>query len=156
MLRMISSTITSWGKVDLGRFTRILSNGREIAVKRLSQNSGQGDMEFNNVVLLLDKLQHMNLVRLLGFCLEGMEKILIYEFVHNASLDHSLFDQTRRSYLDWEKRYKIVGGITRGILHLYEESRLMIIHDDLKPSNVLLDGAMNPKIADFGMARLFG
>ncbi|KAF9589560.1 hypothetical protein IFM89_025686 [Coptis chinensis] len=161
-----------FGSVYKLKFTQgRLLDGREIAVKRLSRNSDQGVTEFKNEALLVVKLQHRNLVKLLGFCLEEDEKLLIYEFVPNASLDHFIFglarnflinyfslsslDPIKCTYLDWERRYQIIGGIARGLLYLHEDSRHRIVHRDLKAGNILLDAKMIPKIADFGMARLF-
>ncbi|CAL9037664.1 unnamed protein product, partial [Musa banksii] len=161
ILLLATNNFSESNKLGKGGFGIVyrgsLSGGQEIAVKRLVRGSGQGWEEFKNEVILIAQLQHRNLVRLLGCCIHGEEKLLVYEYMPNKSLDFLLFaDPTQKTKLDWGKRFNIIKGIARALLYLHQDSRLRIIHRDLKASNVLLDEEMNPKVSDFGLARTFG
>ncbi|XP_078444553.1 cysteine-rich receptor-like protein kinase 43 [Wolffia australiana] len=148
-----------FGSVYKGR----LEDGREIAVKKLSRGSKQGCKEFMNEAILLSQVQHKNVVNLYGYCAatassgdeSRSEKLLVYEFVPHESLDKLLFRAEKQRMLDWKKRMDIIAGVAKGLLYLHEDAHTTIIHRDIKASNVLLDSRWSPKIADFGMARLF-
>ncbi|XLR46399.1 receptor-like serine/threonine-protein kinase SD1-8 [Arachis hypogaea] len=158
-LMMATNNFSQDNKLGEGGFGSVyrgrLIEGQEIAVKRLSENSGQGINEFKNEIKLIAKLQHRNLVRLLGCCIEKNEKMVVYEYMKNRGLDSILFDKSKNLLLYWERRFNIIYGIAKGLLYLHQDSRFRIIHRNLKISNILLDIEMNPKISDFGMARIF-
>ncbi|XBH76140.1 hypothetical protein VPH35_102832 [Triticum aestivum] len=148
----------TFGCVYKGR----LHDGLEAAIKRrsevprsLSQLDFQ-NLEFSNEVCFLTELQHTNIAKLLGCCIHGTERLLVYEYMANGSFDTFIFGaRTKRAYLDWPTRSKIMKGVAEGLLYLHKQCGLYIIHGDLKPSNILLDSDMNPKISDFGMARMY-
>ncbi|KAB1221472.1 hypothetical protein CJ030_MR2G028847 [Morella rubra] len=133
----------------------ILLDGTIIAVKKLSSRSNQGNREFVNEIGMISALQHPNVVRLYGCCVEGNQLLLVYEYMENNSLARTLFGpEEHRLNLDWPRRQKICVGIARGLAFLHEESALRIVHRDIKTTNILLDGELNPKISDFGLAKL--
>ncbi|PNY15374.1 putative LRR receptor-like protein kinase [Trifolium pratense] len=132
-----------------------LSNGTLIAVKQLSSKSKQGNREFLNEIGMISALQHPYLVKLHGCCVEGDQLLLIYEYLENNSLARALFGpEEHQIKLDWSTRQKICVGIARGLAYLHEESRLKVVHRDIKATNVLLDTDLVPKISDFGLAKL--
>ncbi|WZY84971.1 hypothetical protein YC2023_031355 [Brassica napus] len=161
IIEVATNNFSERNKIGRGGFGDVfkgtlMPGGREVAVKRLSRTSEQGEKEFKNEVIVIAKLQHGNLVRLLGYSVKGEERVLVYEFVPNKSLDSFLSDPLKQAQLSWTKRFNIIKGIARGILYLHQDSRPKIIHRDLKADNILLEADMNPKISDFGTARIFG
>ncbi|KAG1348057.1 putative LRR receptor-like serine/threonine-protein kinase [Cocos nucifera] len=131
-----------------------LSDGRIVAVKQLSVSSRQGKRQFMTEIAIISAVQHRNLVKLHGCCIEGGKRLLVYEFLENKSLDQALFGE-KNWHLDWPTRFEICLGTARGLAYLHEESRVRIIHRDVKASNILLDADLNPKISDFGLAKLY-
>ncbi|KAG2631435.1 hypothetical protein PVAP13_2NG031300 [Panicum virgatum] len=128
----------------------------EIAVKKVSHDSKQGVKEFIAEVVSIGRLQHRNLVHLLGYCRRKGELLLVYEYMSNGSLDKHLYDASDDvPILDWDKRFMIIKGIAAGLLYLHEEWEKVIIHRDIKASNVLLDKDMDGRLGDFGLARLY-
>ncbi|KAF3790527.1 L-type lectin-domain containing receptor kinase S-4 [Nymphaea thermarum] len=134
----------------------VLPGTREqVAVKRVSHNAKQGLREFVAEVASLGRLRHRNLVHLQGWCRRREELLLVYEFMPNGSLDSFLFDDSNARNLGWEERFNILKGIASGLLYLHEGWEQVVVHRDVKASNVLLDGEMNGRLGDFGLARLY-
>ncbi|KAI3936642.1 hypothetical protein MKX01_028159, partial [Papaver californicum] len=133
-----------------------LRDGRAVAVKKLSLKSEQGEPEFLGEVRMITSIQHKNLVRLLGCCSDGSQRLLVYEYMTKGSLDSVLFGPRKvEHFLNWTMRYQIILGIARGLQYLHEESHIRIVHRDIKASNILLGERFQPKIGDFGLARFF-
>ncbi|KAH7373455.1 hypothetical protein KP509_17G057100 [Ceratopteris richardii] len=135
----------------------ILLDGQELAIKRLKTGNEAQTKEFLNEVNLIRSVQHRNLIKLLGCCVEDSQKILVYEYLPNQSLDGFLFGEAqKKTLLSWRTRCEIILGMAKGVAYLHEESHFRIIHRDIKASNILLDNHLRPVIADFGIARLAG
>ncbi|KAK7305766.1 hypothetical protein VNO77_43677 [Canavalia gladiata] len=145
--------------VGFGGFGRVYkgvlpNSNTEIAVKRISHESKQGMQEFVSEISTIGRLRHRNLVQLLGWCRRHNDLLLVYDFMQNGSLDKYLFDQPTGK-LSWEQRFKIIKGVASGLVYLHEEWEQTVIHRDVKAGNVLLDGEMNGRLGDFGLAKLY-
>ncbi|KAL8509712.1 hypothetical protein ACS0TY_016795 [Phlomoides rotata] len=141
-----------FGPVYMGK----LGDGRAVGVKQLSVKSHQGKAQFLAEIATISAVQHRNLVKLYGCCIEGDKRLLVYEYLENKSLDQLLFGTgTKNLHLDWGTRYNICMGVSRGLAYLHEESRPRVVHRDVKASNILLDSDLTPKISDFGLAKLY-
>ncbi|KAI8560559.1 hypothetical protein RHMOL_Rhmol04G0267100 [Rhododendron molle] len=143
------------GSGGFGRVYRgILPTSKiEVAVKRLSHESGQGMNEFVAEIVSIGRLRHRNLVQLLGYCRRKGELLLVYDYMPNGSLDKLLYDQPSFT-LNWQQRFRVIKGVASGLFYLHEEWEQVVVHRDVKPSNVLLDGELNGRLGDFGLARL--
>ncbi|KAF8397436.1 hypothetical protein HHK36_016353 [Tetracentron sinense] len=125
----------------------------QVAVKRVSHESKQGMREFVAEIATIGRLRHPNLVRLLGYCRQKEELLLVYDFMPNSSLDKFLFNQPK-SILNWDQRFRIIKDVASGLVYLHEEWVQVVVHRDIKASNVLLDSELNGRLGDFGLARL--
>ncbi|KAL5726489.1 hypothetical protein ACHQM5_009530 [Ranunculus cassubicifolius] len=142
-----------YGEVYKGK----LSDGRLVAVKLLKRDKGSGE-EFISEVATISRTSHVNIVSLLGFCFEETKKALVYEFMENGSLEKFIYDHKTseaRSHLGWEALFQIAIGVARGLEYLHRGCNTLILHFDIKPHNILLDHGFNPKISDFGLAKLY-
>ncbi|CAN0921625.1 Probable LRR receptor-like serine/threonine-protein kinase At1g53440 [Linum grandiflorum] len=158
-IKLATNNFNAANKIGEGGFgpvyKGILTDGGVVAVKQLSAKSMQGNREFVNEIGMISALQHPNLVKLFGCCMEGNQLLLVYEYLENNSLARALFGtEEQKLQLDWKTRRSILLGIAKGLTYLHEESRLKIVHRDIKATNVLLDKNLNAKISDFGLAKL--
>ncbi|XP_060670412.1 probable LRR receptor-like serine/threonine-protein kinase At1g56130 isoform X1 [Ziziphus jujuba] len=157
-LKTATDDFNSVNKLGEGGFGPVykgkLDDGRVIAAKQLSVTSHQGKNQFVTEIATISSVQHRNLVKLYGCCIESNKQLLVYEYLENKSLDRALFGN-KSLELNWLARYDICMGIARDLAYLHEESRLRVVHRDVKASNILLDSDLNPKISDFGLARLY-
>ncbi|XP_047249367.1 probable LRR receptor-like serine/threonine-protein kinase At1g56140 isoform X2 [Capsicum annuum] len=157
-LRAATGDFSSSNKLGEGGFGPVykgtLEDERVVAVKQLSVASHQGKSQFVAEIATISAVQHRNLVKLYGCCIEGDRRLLVYEYLENKSLDQALFEKGSL-YLDWPTRFQICLGVAKGLAYLHEESRVRIVHRDVKASNILLDADLNPKISDFGLAKLY-
>ncbi|KAL1802968.1 hypothetical protein ACET3Z_031615 [Daucus carota] len=131
----------------------IVKNGNIVAVKRLALSTTKAKASFESEVRLISNVHHRNLIRLLGCSSKGPDLLLVYEYMENGSLDRFLYGG-KRGTLNWKQRFDIIFGTARGLAYLHEQFHVRIIHRDIKPGNILLDDELQPKIADFGLARL--
>ncbi|XP_010943349.1 L-type lectin-domain containing receptor kinase SIT2-like isoform X1 [Elaeis guineensis] len=145
--------------LGIGGFGRVYkgvlpTSKMEVAVKRVSHESRQGMREFVAEIVSIGNLRHRNLVQLLGYCRRKGELLLVYDYMPNGSLDRFLYDQEKTT-LDWNQRFRVIKGVASGLLYLHEDWEKVVIHRDIKASNILLDNEMNGRLGDFGLARLY-